>query len=351
MEARKKTDGALLWAGPVGAALFSSPTVARNVVFVGSDDGTVRAFDANGQTRCAGTPRTCQPMWTDATGGPVRSSPGVIDNFLYVGSDDGSAARVRHPAGRVLEEPPRRCGRRRNRRSRASVPIIASTSRSTTGSSRSLTIARTGINAYSVTNSETITLVRSIPNHDDDGALDPSVTTRLITGLAVAGTPSVPVLYVASSDPRVGGGSEGTVTDLDTNSGVISRVTRSGSAWIKQDLVRGLPRSEENHATNALVLDAATNTLYAGQGGNTNMGAPSHNFNYLPEYAYSAAVLRIDLGAIGSTTYDLPTLIDEDHPGLDRAVRRRLRASTRRRSSRAVRCRSTRPVSAIPSRS
>ena len=86
--------------------------------------------------------------------------------------------------------------------------------------------------------------------------------------------------------------------------------------------MRGLPRSEENHATNALVLDEATNTLYVGQGGNTNMGAPSHNFNYLPEYAYSAAVLRIDLGAIGSSTYDLPTLTDEDHPGLDRAVRR-----------------------------
>jgi hypothetical protein len=93
-------------------------------------------------------------------------------------------------------------------------------------------------------------------------------------------------------------------------------LTRSGSSWTKQDLVRGLPRSEENHATNALVLDSAAKVLYAAQGGNTNMGAPSNNFNFLPEYAYSAAILRIDLGAIGASTYDLPTLVDEDHPGL-----------------------------------
>ncbi len=46
------------------------------------------------------------------------------------------------------------------------------------------------------------------------------------------------------------------------------------------------------------------------------MGAPSHNFNFLPEYAYSGAILKVDLSAIGTTTYDLPTLVDEDHPGL-----------------------------------
>ena len=46
------------------------------------------------------------------------------------------------------------------------------------------------------------------------------------------------------------------------------------------------------------------------------MGAPSNNFAFLPEYAYSAAILTVDLGAIGNTTYDLPTLVDEDHPTL-----------------------------------
>jgi hypothetical protein len=80
--------------------------------------------------------------------------------------------------------------------------------------------------------------------------------------------------------------------------------------------VRGLPRSQENHASNGLALDLASNTLYVAQGGNTNKGAPSHNFNFLPEYAYSAAILKIDLGAIGNTTYDLPTLVSERYPNL-----------------------------------
>ena len=35
----------------------------------------------------------------------------------------------------------------------------------------------------------------------------------------------------------------------------------------------------------------------------------------MPEYALSAAILEIDLAAIGNTTYDLPTLDDEDRAG------------------------------------
>ena len=106
---------------------------------------------------------------------------------------------------------------------------------------------------------------------------------------------------------------------------MISRLTRDASGWHRLDLVRGLPRSEENHATNTLVLDPATNTLYVAQGGNTNMGAPSLNFGDLPEYAYSGAILKVDLNAIGDTTYDLPTLADDNHPHARRPVRRRLR--------------------------
>ena len=51
------------------------------------------------------------------------------------------------------------------------------------------------------------------------------------------------------------------------------------------------------------------------QGGNTNKGGPSTNFALLPEYALSAAILSIDLDAIGSTTYDLPTLDDPSRSG------------------------------------
>lgn len=180
---------------------------------------------------------------------------------------------------------------------------------------RAYTISRTGTNTYNVTATETITLVQQIPNHDDDGTLNPNVTNRLVTGIVVAGTAQNPVLYVSSSDPRIGGGSSGTDTNLDTNSGVISKLTWSGTAWQKLDLVRGLPRSEENHAANGLQFNPATNTLYLAIGGLTNMGAPSNNFAFLPEDALSAAVLSIDLNAIGNTTYDLPTLDDENRAG------------------------------------
>lgn len=180
-------------------------------------------------------------------------------------------------------------------------------------------VVRNGKDSYAVTSTETITSIQSIPNHDDDGTLNASVTDRQVTGLLVVGTAANPVIYVGSSDPRIGGGDGGATTGLDTNSGVISRLTWNGSSWQKADLVRGLPRSEENHSTNGLQLDPATNTLYVAQGGNTNMGAPSNNFANLPEYALSAAILSVDLDAIGNSTYDLPTLDDGDRPGVNDA--------------------------------
>jgi Malectin domain/Abnormal spindle-like microcephaly-assoc'd, ASPM-SPD-2-Hydin/Glucose / Sorbosone dehydrogenase len=183
------------------------------------------------------------------------------------------------------------------------------------GTIKALTIARTGSNQYAVTAPETITLVRSLPNRNDNGTLNASVTSRLVTGLAVAGTPQSPVIYLVSSDPRIGAGTSGSDLNLDTNSGILSRLTKVAGTWQKVDLVRGLPRSEENHTGNGLVLDAATNTLLIAYGGNTNKGAPSHNFAFLSEFALSGAIVSVDLDAIGSTTYDLPTLDDEDRPG------------------------------------
>jgi hypothetical protein len=176
------------------------------------------------------------------------------------------------------------------------------------------TVARNGANDYDVVSVETITSIQQIANHDDDGSLNTSVNERLVTGLLVTGTAANPVIYVTSSDPRIGAGPGGNDLNLDTNSGILSRLTWNGSAWVKLDLVRGLPRSEENHASNGMALDTATNILYIAQGGHTNMGAPSKNFALLPEYALSAAILSVDLNAIGNTTYDIPTLDDEDRP-------------------------------------
>jgi hypothetical protein len=183
------------------------------------------------------------------------------------------------------------------------------------GTIKIFSVERQAPNNYAVASSETITSVRTIPNHDDDGVLNPGLNTRQVTGILVTGTAASPVVYVVSTDPRAGGGAVGSDTDLDTNSGTLSRLTKVGATWVKVDLVRGLPRSEEVHAGNGLAIDPTTGKLLIAYGGHTNKGAPSHNFAFLPEYALSGAILSVDLGAIGETTYDLPTLDDESRPG------------------------------------
>ena len=192
---------------------------------------------------------------------------------------------------------------------------------------------------FFVTDNETITLVRDIQNHNDDGSLS-SLNTRQVTGLVVAGTAQTPVLYVSSSDPRVAFNGE---ANLDTNSGTITRLTRSGNGFEAVDIVRGLPRSEENHSINGLTLSNDGNSLFVSIGGNTNNGAPSEFFSFLNEFALSGTILEIDLQDINSRpvlqdfgpgqngrlfVYDLPTLDDpnvanvtdgvgEDANGLD----------------------------------
>jgi len=177
------------------------------------------------------------------------------------------------------------------------------------------TVVREAGNTYKATAKNTTDLIQTIPNHDDNGNPNPAITERLITGLLVTGTADNPVVYVTSGDPRIGAGPSGTDLDLDTNSGVISRLTVSGNQWSKQDLVRGLPRSEENHQPNGMQISADGSTLFVAAGGHTNMGAPSNNFARLPEFALSGAILSVDLNAIGNSVYDLPTLDDEDRAG------------------------------------
>ncbi|MEZ4699059.1 MAG: hypothetical protein R2834_01915 [Rhodothermales bacterium] len=195
------------------------------------------------------------------------------------------------------------------------------------------TIVRNGPQDFVVSDEELIRNVKlDVRNHNDDGQPNDSTITqgafqinldtqRQVTGLVVVGTAESPVIYVSSSDPRQGGGAGLKDLDLDTNSGVISRLTRTGSGWTKVDLVRGLPRSEEQHAPNGLVFDAASNKLYLANGGMTNAGAPSNNFSRTGEYALSAAILVIDLNLLDampvltdddgtSYVYDLPTLDD-----------------------------------------
>lgn len=167
---------------------------------------------------------------------------------------------------------------------------------------------RASLAGFHVDAEEIIDSIQSIGNHDDDGSPRPDLPNRLITGLAVVESSGETVAYVASSDPRID------KPDIDSNSGVISRLRKVNGAWVREDVVRGLPRSKADHATNAVVVSADQERLYVLQGANTNAGAPSESFFGLPEYALSGALLEVQLDDL-VTPFDLPTLDDEDRPG------------------------------------
>ena len=186
------------------------------------------------------------------------------------------------------------------------------------GSIHVYNVVRNGKNNYTGNKTETINLIKNVQNHNDDGSVNNSLNTRLLTGLHIVGTAAAPIIYAASSDPRQAAGPSGTDSNLDTNSGILHKLVKQGGNWIKHDLVLGLPRSEENHVPNGLTL-YGNNKLLLNTGGHTNMGAPSNNFARLPEFALSSAILEIDLAAIGNGPYLLPTLDDEDRSGVNDA--------------------------------
>ena len=60
---------AALWTGAARSTINSSLAVSNGVVYVGSLDRHLYAFDAAGVTGCSGTPKTCAPLWTGVTNG------------------------------------------------------------------------------------------------------------------------------------------------------------------------------------------------------------------------------------------------------------------------------------------
>ena len=191
------------------------------------------------------------------------------------------------------------------------------------GTINAFTITRQN-GTYTATAVEEIDLVKKIRNHNDDGSLS-NLKDRQVTGLVTAGTATNPILYVSSSDPRIAFNRD---ANLDTNSGVITRLTLGNNGqWEAIDLIRGLPRSEQSHATNGLTLSPDGRRRYIAQGGNTNNGAPSSLFAYARESALSGTVLEVNLNALNRLPirtdpnggqnntarrylYDLPTLDD-----------------------------------------
>ena len=78
-----KSDGEFNWiSGVSGESIRNVPTVpevSEGAVYVGWDDGSIRALDSS----------TGSLLWTYETGGSVRSSATVSNGVVYFGSDDG----------------------------------------------------------------------------------------------------------------------------------------------------------------------------------------------------------------------------------------------------------------------
>jgi|HubBroStandDraft_1064217.scaffolds.fasta_scaffold00144_36 outer membrane protein assembly factor BamB len=70
----------LRWSLPTGNKVESSPAVANEVVYVGSDDNYLYALTSSGG----------KELWFVIAGGAVTSSPAVANGVVYVGSDDGN---------------------------------------------------------------------------------------------------------------------------------------------------------------------------------------------------------------------------------------------------------------------
>ena len=70
----------LIWKYATNGPVESSPAVAGGVVYVGSDDGNIYAFNATNGVQ----------LWNYSTGNSVYSSPAVVSGVVYVGSESGN---------------------------------------------------------------------------------------------------------------------------------------------------------------------------------------------------------------------------------------------------------------------
>ena len=74
-----------IWSFKTGGQVISSPAVAGNTAFIGSNDGCVYAINAISGKK----------LWDVRTGGEVGSSPALAGGMLYVGSYDGKVYAIR----------------------------------------------------------------------------------------------------------------------------------------------------------------------------------------------------------------------------------------------------------------
>lgn len=74
----------LAWKAQTGNAVYSAPVVANGVVSIGSADGKLYAFNADG---CGQS--SCSPLWIAHTGSQIGYAPAVSNGNVLVDSTDG----------------------------------------------------------------------------------------------------------------------------------------------------------------------------------------------------------------------------------------------------------------------
>jgi outer membrane protein assembly factor BamB len=86
------TTGAKLWSFQTKGYVFTEPAVVNGVLYVGSDDHNVYALNAS----------TGAKLWSFATGNSVRGSPNVVNGVVYITSIDGFAYALNAQTGAQL---------------------------------------------------------------------------------------------------------------------------------------------------------------------------------------------------------------------------------------------------------
>jgi len=88
------STGAVLWTYQTasGGASYASPAINNKKVYYGSLDGNVYALNAS----------TGAKVWSYLTGGAVYSSPTVISGVAYIGSNDGNLYALNSSTGALL---------------------------------------------------------------------------------------------------------------------------------------------------------------------------------------------------------------------------------------------------------
>ena len=85
--------GAILWTATTTNDIISSPAVANGVVYVGSEDFKLYAFNAS----------TGATLWTATTGSYINSpSPAVANGVVYIGSSDHKVYAFNASTGAIL---------------------------------------------------------------------------------------------------------------------------------------------------------------------------------------------------------------------------------------------------------